>query len=141
MATALDLLNNVLRGLRRDVLQATSTTDAYQLMLIQYLNLAKDRIEEQWDWQALRQTVTVTLAANTQTYTLKVTGGSSDIDVPDNSRLLYEKHVQYGFLDMRLESSQRTFGSAPQVFDVTSAAEVRLDEIPWEQFEEIFQEP
>ena len=134
MATALDLLNNVLRGLRRDVVQSTSTTDAYHLLLIQWLNLAKDAIEAEWDWEALRTTVTVTLSASTQTYTLSEVG-PADTDVSDKARLLYERGVRYS--RNYEETSERYTEGLPQVFDTTDSAEYRLREISWEQFERI----
>lgn len=136
MATALDLLNNVLRGLRRDVLNAVTTTDSYQLLLIQMLNTAKRQIETRWDWQALRTTVTVTLAAGTETYTLSA-AGSANVDVTDRARLLYEKQVQYGGSWDTYETSTYSAGVQPQVFDTTGTAEYRLVEIPWERFERL----
>ena len=124
MATALTLLNNVLRGLRRDAQTTASTTDAYHLMLIQYLNRAKNDIEQQWDWQALRQTVTITLSASTQTYTLTV---------GDKARLLYQKPSTLN--GDWFETTRKDRDSKPQVFDVTDSTEYRLTEIPWEKFE------
>lgn len=138
MATAQDLLNNVLRGLRRDVITATSTTNSYHLLLLQFLNLAKDRIEEQWDWHALRTTVTLTLAASTTSYSLTGTG-ASDTAVSDRSRLLYERPARYAYESggASMETTDRIAGSVPQVFDVTDAAESRLDEISPEQMERL----
>lgn len=123
MATALTLLNNVLRGLRRDAVSAVTTTDAYHLLLIQFLNRAKSDIEDKWDWQALRETKTVTLSASTQTYTLTVA---------DRARLLYRKPSKDGGW---YESSRPTAQSQPQAFDTTDSTEYQLVEIPWEKFE------
>jgi hypothetical protein len=138
MATAQDLLNNVLRGLRRDIISTTSTTNSYHLLLLLYLNLAKDRIEEQWDWHALRTTVTLTLSAATTSYSL--TGsGASDVAVSDKSRLLYERPARFSEESggSSMETTDRIAGSVPQVFDVTDAAEYRLDEISPEQMERL----
>ena len=136
MATAQSLLNNVLRGLRRDVLDATSTTSSYHMLLLQYLNVAKDRIEEQWDWQVLRTTVTVTLSAGTSTYALTA-AGPADVDVGPRSRLLYEKPVIYGGEEGGIETTDYVAGSLPQVFDVTDSNEFRLDERSPEQIERL----
>lgn len=132
MSTAQDLLNNVLRGLRRDVLTTASTTNSYQLMLLQYLNIAKSQIEQKWAWMALRQTVTVTIAASTQVFTLSA-AGAADVDVIEGSRLLYEKHSQFG----DSEVADKDGGAVPQVWDTTDSDEYRLEEIPWEQFERL----
>lgn len=140
MATAQDLLNNVLRGLRRDVIPTatTSTTNSYNLLLLQFLNLAKDLIEARWDWHALRTTVTVTTAAGTATYSLTGTG-ASDTAVSDKSRILYERPVRSSEDSggISIETSDRVAGSVPQVFDVTDAAEFRLQEISAEQMERL----
>ena len=70
MATTRVLMNKVLRGIRQFSLiigsSTTSTTDDYLLMILQFVNEAKEEIEEAgWPWQALRKTVTVTIAAST----------------------------------------------------------------------------
>lgn len=140
MATAQDLLNNVLRGLRRDVIPSgtTSTTNSYNLLLLQFLNLAKDFVEGRWDWHALRTTVTLTTAAGTSSYSL-IGSGSSDVAVSDKSRLLYERPVRSSEDSggISIETSDRIAGSVPQVFDVTDAAEFRLQEISPEQMERL----
>ena len=133
MATALVLLNNVLRGLRRDVVTETSTTNSYHLLLLQFLNLAKERIEEQWDWHAMRQTVTVTVSQGTVEYALTA-AGPADVDVGDRARLLYERPA-LGYGDASLVSTMWVEGSLPQVYDVTDATEYRLNEISPEQME------
>lgn len=137
MATARDLLNNVLRGLRRDIVTTTSTTNSYNLLLLQFLNVAKERMEEQWDWHALRTTVTLTVSAGTTEYALTV-AGPADVDVGDRARLLYERPSrtsdEYG---ATTETSDRVAGSLPQVFDVTDGTEHRLIEISPEQMERL----
>ena len=130
MATTQTLLNKVLVGLRQTQVTSTSTTDAYELLLLQYLNEAKEEVEESWDWQALRATITVTLAAATSEYTLTA-AGDADVDTTERSRLLYERSPSVG----GGESSSRTFGDTPQVFDVTDSAETRLTQIGVEQME------
>jgi hypothetical protein len=131
--TTLQLLNKVLRGLRQfDILIAsgdTSTTDDYILMILQFLNEAKEEIEEAgWPWQALRTTMTVTLASGTSDYTL-TSAGDADVDTTDRTRLLYE-NVNTGS-----ESFYNGHSSQPQVFDVTTSSENRLNEVTIEKME------
>ena len=137
MATAQTLLNNVLRGLRRDILQTDVTTSSYHMALLQFLNVAKERIEEQWDWHSLRATVTLTVTAGVTEYAL-TSAGPADVDVNDRSRLLYERPArssdEYG---SSIETSDRVSGSLPQVFDVTDSSEHRLVEISPEQMERL----
>ena len=137
MLTALGLLNKLLRGLRRDVVTATSTTNSYHLLLLQYLNSSKEELEDTWDWHSLRQTVTVTISSGTSDYAL-TEAGPADVDVTVRSRLLYEKPQMGGFTDeYQLETSTRYYGSLPQAFDVTDSTEYRLTETSPEQMERL----
>jgi hypothetical protein len=134
--TALGLLNKVLRGLRRDVQASTSTTDSYQLLVLQLLNSAKEELEDAWDWHALRTTVTVTLSASTVEYAL-TEAGPADVDVTPRSRLLYEKMVRGFAGEDTIETSEVALGSLPQVFDVTDSNEFRLEELAPEKMERL----
>jgi hypothetical protein len=131
--TTKELINKVLRGLRQFALildSETSTTDDYLLMILQFINEAKEEIEEAgWPWQALRQTVTVTLAASTLEYDLTI-AGAADVDSNDRSRLLYENIVDSG----TSENFRMRDDALPQVFNVT-ANEYRLKERPQETIE------
>ena len=132
MATTRTLINKVLRGLRQFGLIISdgdaSTTDDYLLMILQFVNEAKEEIEESgWPWRALRQTVTVTLAASTVEYTLS-SAGDADVDTNDRSRLLYE--TEHGYETFTMGSYTR-----PMVFDVTDNDEYRLNEWTQERME------
>jgi hypothetical protein len=102
------------------------------LLLVQYLNEAKEEVEEAWEWQALRQTVTVTLAQGTAEYALTA-AGAADVNTNDRSKLLYEA----GFHGSARESGSRGFGSLPCVWDVTDQGEYRLSEVNWERMEQL----
>jgi len=123
MATTKELLNKVKIGLRETKIpdSQTSVTDSYELLLLQFLNLAKEEVEEAWDWEELRTTVTLTLTAGTETYEL-ISTGASDITVPNTARLLYEKDE---------------YGRFSQVFDVTDDTEDRLTVKEWEDLESL----
>ncbi len=135
--TTREAINKVLRGLRQFGLLlesgTTSTTDDYLLMILQFLNEAKEEVEESgWAWQALRQTVTVTLAASTVEYTL-TSAGDADVDTNDRSRLLYETVNEGGRTEgFRIGSSSRA-----QVFDVTDSSEYRLKQWTQEKMERV----
>ena len=136
MATTREVMNKVLRGLRQFGLildsGTTETTDDYLLMILQFVNEAKEEIEEAgWPWQALRQTVTVTLSASTVEYDLTI-AGAADVDTNDRTRLLYEMNVGHGGTQ---ENFRQGNSSLPQVFDVTDSNEVRLRELTQESVE------
>ncbi len=135
MATTREVINKVLRGIRQfDLILdsgTTSTTDVYLLMILQFVNEAKEEIEEAgWSWHALRKTLTLTLASSTVEYDL-TSAGQADIDTNDRTRLLYENVAFTGSTEGFYSSSS----SRPMVFDVTSSAENRLTERTQEQIE------
>lgn len=137
MANTRDLTNKVLRGLRQFGLiigsATSSTTDDYLLMILQFVNEAKEEIEEAgWPWQALRQTVTVTLASGTAEYDIE-TAGQADVDTNDRSRLLYENVTSNG----TTENFRMSDGALPQVFNTTSSDEYRLSEYTQERMERL----
>jgi hypothetical protein len=135
MATTRDSLNKVLRGLRQFGLiipsGTTSVTDDYLLMLLQFINEAKEEIEESgWCWQSLRTTITLSVVAGQVEYNL-LAASEADIDTTDRSRLLYENVTSVG----RSEGFFDSTSSKPMVFDVTDATEHRLTERTQEYIE------
>jgi len=137
MANTRDLTNKVLRGLRQFGLiigsSVASVTDDYLLMIIQFVNEAKEEIEEAgWPWQALRQTVTLTLASGTSEYDIE-TAGQADVDTNDRTRLLYENVSAFG----TSEGFYNGMSSQPMVFNTTTSDEYRLTEYTQEQIERL----
>jgi len=120
--TSLTLLNNILRGLRKDEI-ATGTASLsldYHKTLLDFINTALADAEESHNWDAQRTSVTVTGAASTSEYTLTI-AGDADVDVLTGSRLLYDN--SHGW-------------RKPQVWDVTdSTAGFWLREISAEEME------
>ena len=71
--TYLDIVNKVLRRLRESEttsVQGTGNINAYTRLIGDYVNEAKAQIETAYDWSALRDTLTLTTAANTFNYVL-----------------------------------------------------------------------
>jgi hypothetical protein len=71
--TYLDIVNKVLRRLREGeatTVQGTGNINAYTRLIGDYVNEAKSQIETSYDWSALRETLTLTTAANTFNYVL-----------------------------------------------------------------------
>ena len=76
--TYLNLMNNVLRRLREEeTTSVTSTT--YVKMVSDFINDAKNLVEEATDWSALRETIVVTTTASDNSYSL--TGGGDNVKV------------------------------------------------------------
>ena len=76
--TFLNIMNNVLRRLREDEVSSV-TGSTYAKMVGDYINDAKELVEEAADWSALRETMIVTTVASDNTYSL--TGGSDSVKV------------------------------------------------------------
>ena len=67
--TYLDIVNNVLRRLREDTV-TTVSANTYSAMVGDFINDAKQLVENAWDWSNLRSTLTITTAADDYTYSL-----------------------------------------------------------------------
>ncbi len=137
-STTLSLMNKVLRGLRQFGLLIdtgeTATTDDYLLMILQFLNEAKEEIEESgWSWHSLRQTVTLTLASSAVEYDIEI-AGQADVDTNDRTRLLYENANTGGH---RTTGFYNGHSSLPLVFNTTTNDEYRLKEITIERMERL----
>jgi hypothetical protein len=71
--TYLQLVNKVLTRLREDTVSTVAETP-YSALIGEFVNDAKQLVEDAWDWSALRTTLTVTTSANTFNYNLTGTG-------------------------------------------------------------------
>ena len=65
--TFLEAINAVLRRLREDAVVSTNSTD-YSKLIGDFVNQAINECEHAYDWNKLRETITVTTAASTDTY-------------------------------------------------------------------------
>lgn len=71
-------MNNVLRRLREE--EVTSVTNStYAKMVGDFINDAKQLVEEAADWSALRETISISTTASDNTYSL--TGGGDSVKV------------------------------------------------------------
>ena len=71
--TYLELVNAVLRRLREsevDTVQGVGNTNSYPRLIGDFVNEAKSQIEANWDWSALRSTLTLTTTPNIFNYEL-----------------------------------------------------------------------
>ena len=71
--TYLELVNDVLVRLRESTVTTVGET-TYSSLIGKFVNDAKRQIEDTYTWNVLNQTVTVTTAANTSSYSLTGTG-------------------------------------------------------------------
>ena len=78
--TYLELINDVLVRLRETTVSTTTET-SYSTLIGKFVNDAKRQIEDAFSWNALGQTITVTTAASTASYSL--TGAGQKFQVMD----------------------------------------------------------
>lgn len=67
--TYLELVNKVLTRLREETVSTVSQT-TYSSLIGEFVNDAKQIVEDAWEWSALRSTVTVATTASDYTYSL-----------------------------------------------------------------------
>lgn len=73
----LQLVNSVLRRLRESevtTVQGTGNTNSYARLIGDYINDAKESVENAWAWEVLKQTLTVSATAGVSDYTLPASG-------------------------------------------------------------------
>lgn len=80
--TYVQLVNAVLRRLREDEVSSVAAS-AYSKLIGDLVNVTKSEVENAWDWQALRQTVTVTTTSSPVSATYALTGVSQRFKLLD----------------------------------------------------------
>ena len=78
--TYLELVNAVLRRLRETEV-STVSENAYSALIGDFINDSKGRIENSWDWSALRTTLSV--ATSTGVFNYALTGSQNNIKILD----------------------------------------------------------
>lgn len=76
--TYIELVNKVLKKLRETEVSAV-TESTYSKLIGEFVNEAKEEVEDSWDWSALRQDVTITTSAATSRYVVTGLGQRFDI--------------------------------------------------------------
>ena len=130
--TYVDLVNNVLRRLRED--EVTSVSDnTYSKMVGDYVNDAKQFVEDAWSWSALRTTLTAVTSEGIFNYVL--TGSQNKIQVldviNDTSNLFMTYQSQHWFNNKYL--NQDPVSGAPEYYTfngVDSNGDTQVDIYP-----------
>jgi len=94
----LDLVNNVLRRLREDTVEAVNQ-NSYSEMVGDIVNDAKRQVEDSWDWSALRTSFTIPTVQGTATYSITNSGNRAtiqDVRNTTNNSWMTHKSQQWG---------------------------------------------
>lgn len=95
--TFLELVNKVLIRLREDTVSSVSQND-YSTMIGEFVNQAKNLVEDRWLWQALKNKETITTASGTYEYTLSVADRKIQplqMFLPDKKLELVQSNLPY----------------------------------------------
>ena len=130
--TYLDLVNNVLVRLRED--EVVSVTDnSYSKLIGKFVNDAKRQVEDAWNWNALRSTLTITTAASTFNYELNGAGvrfRTLDV-VNDTSNVFMEQRSSSYFNNLFLNSTPDSGEPRYYSFNgVSSDGDTQIDVYP-----------
>ena len=106
--TYLQLVNKVLQSLRETAVQSVGASD-YSLLVGEYVNQAKEKVERAWKWRTLRVQYSFTTVAGTRNYSL-IAGGPTQ---PGNPPRFPDSRA-YLLRDRR---------NRPLVFDTTIATQ------------------
>lgn len=130
--TYLNIVNNVLRRLREDTV-TTVTNDTYSTMVGDFVNDAKQLVENAWDWSNLRSTLTITTAADDYTYSLTGYQDQGKVlnMVNDTSNIVMEYRPQTWFDDKYLVNTPTT--GEPQYYTfsgIDASGDAQIDVYP-----------
>lgn len=130
--TYLDLVNNVLRRLREDVVTSVDN-DVYSTMVGDFVNDAKEMVESAWDWSTLRTRLTITTSADDYTYSLTGTGDKGKVlnFINDTSNLKIRYQTQNWFDDKFF--IENTASGAPEYYTyagVDSSGDAQIEVYP-----------
>jgi hypothetical protein len=76
--TYLDMINSILRRLRERTV-STANESTYSALIGQFINDAKNEIEETWDWNSLKTTMTAATSSGVFSYNLTDSGQNSTV--------------------------------------------------------------
>ena len=123
--TYLELVNEVLALLREDSVASVTETD-YSILIGKFINRAKYKVENVWEWQRLRNTIRITTSSGTYSYSLTGGGkrfkllqkldGSFDV-FNDTDDVYLEKAYSTGWMSMMLNYNNQV-NSKPGYFDI-----------------------
>jgi len=116
--TYLNLVNNVLKRLRESDV-STVAQNTYSAMIGEFVNDAKEFVEDAWEWSALRTTITVSTVADDYSYSLTGSGIKDKLldAINDTSNLRMIQDSKARFNERQYISTSAT--GAPLYFTFT----------------------
>ena len=118
-----DLVNSVLIRLRENTINSVSDTP-YSLLIGELVNDAKRIVEDSWDWQSLRTTITVNTIAGTFSYQLSGTDfGLKTLDVINDTSNCFMTPVSYSYMNNAFLNNDNAPQSTPKYYSYNGFSE------------------
>lgn len=115
--SALTVVNNVLSRLRENTVTSTTfDTNALAQLVLRFVNEAKREVEDAWDWTCLRQTVSVSTASGTSSYS--IAGAGNRFRFYDPRRLIFNstnKTFIYPYSQAQFEEAKWNYSVNNQI--------------------------
>lgn len=132
--TYLELVNSVLIRLREREVSAV-TENSYAKLIGQFVNEAKRNVEDAWNWNALRKTLTATTQADIFNYELNTAGARFRVldVVNDTSNSFMEQRSSTWFNDAFLNATGAVERGEPQYYSfngVSADGDTQVDIYP-----------
>lgn len=130
--TYLDLVNSVLRRMRENEVSSVNS-NSYAKLIGEFVNDAKNFVENAWDWSALRKTITVTTVDDVVSYELTGTNNSfSILDVINDTSNVFMRNQSSTWMNNAYLVAEPVKGS-PNFFSfngVSNTNELIVDVYP-----------
>ena len=109
--TYLQLVNKVLTRLREETV-STVSQNTYSALVGEFVNDAKQFVEDSWDWSALRTTLTLTTTADIFNYNLTGSGNRIEIlDVVNDTSNFFLKYKEQHWFNNTFLNNEPAKGS------------------------------
>ena len=143
--TYLQIVNNVLTNLRESTV--TDLTADYSLLIGEFVNMAKEQVEDSWQWHVLRQDITFNSVASQTRYDLTDdTAGSGDADVGSNlweigkTQALRDRFGRIQMWDLTNDSDRFMMAEVPRQWGVNQQRTTNPNTAPLEKPVHVFLE-
>jgi len=115
--TYLEMINSILRRLRERTVN-TANESTYSRLIGQFINDAKNEIEESWDWNSLKTTLTATTSSGVFSYNLTDSGQNGTIvNVLNDTSNVFMRYASNNDFD-NWYLNQDVVSGSPQYYNI-----------------------
>lgn len=134
MATSyLTMVNEVLTRLRESTVSTVSQND-YSALIGELINDAKREVEDAWNWEALRTTITVTTSASTYNYAVTGAGDRARLlQIYDSTNRAFLEQRNKSFFTDQLQLMANPTTGKPTYYQfngISAGGDIKIDLFP-----------